>query len=317
VSKYSISRISSKKVEDFCINSPQSSVFTHPKVLEEFAKEVHWWAVTKGQETQCIWPITLDAKRELFIPSFSYWQGPMWTSIGINFPNHRSLSKTKPIYELFLNTFIEEYGVVKASLHPSLLDVRVFDWWNYHEPNKPKFKIKPRYTALIPNIQKSNKDIEKKFRVDKRQALKKFEKIKKSIYFDNLCSEEEFINFYKEKLKIEKAVTSDELISLLKIVRKGHGWIQAARQKSNSTLCGLIIVFHHQSQANLIINLALNEFKREGLMPASVFKAIETARDRGLKHFDFNGANSPARGDDKHSFDAESVLYFDLEYNGY
>jgi hypothetical protein len=52
-------------------------------------------------------------------------------------------------------------------------------------------------------------------------------------------------------------------------------------------------------------------------MPASVFKAIETARDRGLKHFDFNGANSPARGDNKHSFDAEPVLYFDIEYKAH
>ena len=317
MSRYSISQISRNDVENVWLNSPQSSVFTHPNVLEEFAKEVHWWAVFKGQEIQCIWPITLNAKKEPFIPPFSYWQGPMWTSIGINFPNHRSLSKTKPIYELFLNTFIEEYGVVKASLHPSLHDVRVFDWWNYHEPNKPKFNIKPRYTALISNIQKSNKDIEKNFRVDKRQALKKFDKIKDSIYFDNTCSEEEFITLYKDKLKIEKAVTSNELISLLRIVEKGYGWIQAARKKSNSTLCGLVIIFYHHDQANLIINIALNEYKREGLMPASVFKAIGTARDRGLKCFDFNGANSPARGDDKHSFDAEPVLYFDIEYKAH
>jgi hypothetical protein len=317
VSKYSISRISNNKVEDFWINSPQSSVFTHPNVLEEFAKEVHWWAVFKGQEIQCVWPITLNDKRESFLPPFSYWQGPFWTKKGFNHPYHRTLSVTTSVYELFIKHLFLEYGSIKASLHPSLLDVRVFDWWNYHEPNKPKFIIKPRYTALITNIQKSNKDIEKNFRVNKRRDLKKFEKIKKSIYFDNLCSEEEFITFYKEKLKIEKAVTSDELISLLRIVRNGHGWIQAARQKKNSTLCGLIIVFQHQNQANLIINLALNEFKREGLMPASVFKAIETARDRGLKYFDFNGANSPARGDDKHSFDAEPVLYFDLEYNGH
>jgi lipid II:glycine glycyltransferase (peptidoglycan interpeptide bridge formation enzyme) len=52
-------------------------------------------------------------------------------------------------------------------------------------------------------------------------------------------------------------------------------------------------------------------------MPASVFKAIETARDRGLKYFDFNGANSPDRGDNKHSYGAEPVLYFDIEYKAH
>ena len=30
--------------------------------------------------------------------------------------------------------------------------------------------------------------------------------------------------------------------------------------------------------------------------------------------FDFNGANSPLRGDDKHSYGAEEKLYFQLKY---
>ena len=31
--------------------------------------------------------------------------------------------------------------------------------------------------------------------------------------------------------------------------------------------------------------------------------------------FDFNGANSPNRGDDKHSYGAKENLFFDLKYN--
>lgn len=33
-----------------------------------------------------------------------------------------------------------------------------------------------------------------------------------------------------------------------------------------------------------------------------------------FKYFDFNGANSPLRGDDKHSYGASEKLYFQLDY---
>jgi hypothetical protein len=315
VSKYSISRISNNKVEDFWINSPQSSVFTHPNVLEEFAKEVHWWAVFKGQEIQCVWPITLNDKRESFLPPFSYWQGPFWTKKGFNHPYHRTLSVTTSVYELFIKHLFLEYGSIKASLHPSLNDIRAFDWWNYNNPNQPKFIIKPKYSAIISNLRNTSESIDKHFRAVRRQEIKKFEKINKDVYFDNHCSEEEFIVLYKKKLKIQKSVTERDLISLLKIIKKGFGWIQSARRKSDSTLCGLILVFNTNEQANLVIHLAQEEFKSEGLTAISIFKAIKTAQEKGLQCFDFNGANSPTRGDDKHSYGAKPILYFDIEYS--
>jgi hypothetical protein len=317
VNKYSISKISSESAGDFWINSPQSTVFTHPKVLDELAKEVHWWAITKGQETQCIWPITLNAKRKLFIPPFSYWHGPMWTSIGINFPNHRSLSKTKSIYELFLNTFIEEYGVVKASLHPSILDVRVFDWWNYTSSEKPKFSIKPRYTAIIDDLQVNSKPVEKSYRLNRRRELIKFKKINELIFFDSSCSEEELILLYCDILQINRSQIEKSLISLLKVVKSGFGWIQSVRKKYDSSLCGLILILNDRNQANLVLNLATTEFRDKGLMAGSITKALKTTQKKGLHCFDFNGANSPDRGDDKHSYGARPILYFDLEYNGH
>lgn len=312
--KYSIHQIKANEAEEIWSNSPQTNIFTHPNVINKLAHEVHWWIIYKGEEDQCIWPITLNKERKPFIPPFSYWQGPMWTAIGYRFPNHRSISKVKPIYELFIKTFIEKYGNIKASLHPSLSDVRAFDWWNYNQPELPRFTVKPRYTAVITNLQKPVDVLQKNFRTDRRQALKKFKKIEDEIYFNNECSNDEFIWLYKEKLKIEKEVTDQDLISLLKIVNMGYGWIQAARQKKDDLICGLMIVFFHHNRANLVINIGLEEYKKEGLIPASVFKLLQFARSKGIDYFDFNGANSPDRGDDKHSYDAEPVLYFDIAY---
>ena len=42
------------------------------------------------------------------------------------------------------------------------------------------------------------------------------------------------------------------------------------------------------------------------------YKSIISARNRGSNFFDFNGANSPNRADDKHAFGAETLQYFNL-----
>ena len=43
--------------------------------------------------------------------------------------------------------------------------------------------------------------------------------------------------------------------------------------------------------------------------------AIQFSKKVGCKCFDFNGANSPKRSDDKHSYGAEEKLYFNISYN--
>jgi hypothetical protein len=305
-----------KKAKAIWEISPQATVYTNPEVLNIFSSEVHWWLATKGEEEQCLWPVTLNQDSQVFIPPFSYCQSPLWTPIGINIPHHRSISKVVAIYETFIERFIEEYGQVKASLHPSLIDVRAFDWWNYGKP-LPQFKIKPRYTAVIKDIVLPEEELISNFRTNRRRELKKFHKIKEHFYFDDQCSAQEFITLYRHKLNIEKNVSDDDLSVLLKIVNHGFGWILAARRRSDNTLCGLIIVFNHKCTANLVINIALDEYKKQGLMAECIARTLVEAKKRKITYFDFNGANSPNRGDDKHSYNAEPVLYFDIEYPYY
>jgi len=314
--KYNLQRISIEKAKSIWEVSPQATVYTNPDVLNVFAADVHWWLVNKGEEEQCLWPVTLNEKSEVFVPPFSYCQSPLWTPLGANIPHHRSISSVVAIYEMFIAQFVEEYGMVKASLHPSLLDVRAFDWWNYGSA-LPKFKIKPRYTAVIKAIDVPEEKLIRNFRTNRRRELKKFNKIKGQFYFDDHCSADEFIALYRHKLNIEKNVTDDDLSVLLKIVDYGFGWILAARRKADDALCGLIVVFNHKYTANLVINIALDEYKKQGLMAECICRTLIEAKKRKITYFDFNGANSPNRGDDKHSYNAEPVLYFDIEYPNY
>jgi hypothetical protein len=313
MSKYSIEQIKNQDVIEVWKSSPQSSIFTHPEVLCELATEVHWWGVYKGKELQCVWPIALNEKSNPIIAPFSYWQGPLWTKIGFNHPAHRTLSVKTSVYELFISFFLSKYNSIKASLHPSLFDVRAFDWWNYDNVDKPRFSIKPRYTATI-DLQENKNAIEKYFRLVRRQELKKFNKIEELFFFNNECHHNELISLYCDTLDIDKWNVKNNLISILKIIDNGFGWIQSIRRKTDSSLCSLILILNDKNQANLVISLATSEFKSEGIVAAGILRAIKTTQIKKIRYFDFNGANSPNRGDDKHSYGGKPILYFDIDY---
>lgn len=311
MSKYSIERIDVNNIEDVWSNSPQKTIFTHPKVLAALAYKVDWWGVYKGKELRCIWPVVLDEEEKPIQAPLTYWQGPLWTQKAFNRPAHRSLSSTTSVYECFINKFLAVYGAINSSLHPSLTDVRVFNWWNYHELDKPKFQIHPRYSAWINLL---NNGLDKYFRIVRRQELRKFDKIENQFYDDDSCSLDELLMLYLNTIDSKETGNEKVFTALLKLVDDGFGWIQAIRHKQDNKVKALSIILNDTNQANLLISLAENEFKDQGILAANTYKAISTSKEIGLSCFDFNGANSPYRGDDKHSYGAKPILYFDIEY---
>ena len=63
-----------------------------------------------------------------------------------------------------------------------------------------------------------------------------------------------------------------------------------------------------------ISNIEANEiWKKKGIMAWGLNNLFYKYVGK-YKYFDFNGANSPLRGDDKHSYGSYEKLYFQLEY---
>jgi hypothetical protein len=46
-----------------------------------------------------------------------------------------------------------------------------------------------------------------------------------------------------------------------------------------------------------------------------MYSMILAGKARGMDTIDFNGANSPRRADDKHSYGAGAELFFELSYD--
>ena len=152
---YSINKISIDKAISVWNNSPNAHAYNNPTLLKNF-KNIKIFAVSKGDEIFCCWPIQVDNLNNFRIPDMFYYFGPFWSKKINNLPVHSWLKYSSEVYGLFLKKFTKEYKNMNFELHYSLQDVRIFDWWNYNY-NTKRFKIHPRYTALIDDLKNKMK----------------------------------------------------------------------------------------------------------------------------------------------------------------
>ncbi len=231
-------------------SSPHSKVFSVPAVLNKLAYKVEWFLVKKGNQPLCLWPMCINENGYSYTPPFSYHIGPIWEpSFYSKIPYHRALSLTGSVYNLFLESFEDRYPNISASFAPDLLDIRIFDWWNFHSQQKNRIKISPRYTAIIELKEKSV--LENGYRELRRREIRSFEKLQIDNFFlDQNFSLEEVINLYKNVIERSQAKfnqsTTKSISSLLNMVREGYGHSFCFRKVSDNSIQYFSLILRHQ-----------------------------------------------------------------------
>jgi lipid II:glycine glycyltransferase (peptidoglycan interpeptide bridge formation enzyme) len=316
-----ISLINENEALTHWANSSHGSVFNHPKILGVLSQVVDWWAAKKGKQTQAIWPVCKPNGSDVDLPDLTYYVGPLWSNEVYPLPGHRSLARTTEVYNGFIEKLIENYGSIVASLPKGLHDVRVFDWWNYHQKSKPRFQIRPRFTACIEGLQeKSEEQILADFRQLRRRELRSIEKETTPPQRSFHWTADDLTNLYLEVVddqteEIKKA-NLNQIPSLVKLVNHGYGEVVAYQDPVSQRTIAACLLLYGNHEANMVLNLVDNQWRGTGLSALMIKEAILSAKSKGMSTFDFNGANSPNRGDDKHSYGAKPVLYFEIKYPG-
>ena len=294
--------------------SPHASAFTHPHVLKLLAADVHWWLCSNHLDPVCLWPVCLDHDKAVVLPGATYYVGPLWTSES-RIPTHRKLSTFTAVYEIFIEHLLETYGCVRASLPLGLDDVRVFDWWNYGEAGKPRFSIRPRYTARIEGLQsRTIADVMAEFRQVRRYEIKQIEK--EPLLAPCLdWTAPELWQLYKHIFHAkgeEPAINAQQTMQrMLAAVEAGFGEVLVYRAGEDGLAYAGLMLYGKQT-ANLVYSMISGHHRNSGLAAWAIRNQIMTAQARELDVFDFNGANSPSRGDDKHSYGAKAALFFEI-----
>ena len=320
VSKYSFALIPAEEVVPFWNLSPHATVFTHPDLLSRLSNRVDWWLALKGNEPLCLWPVTLPDGNQVDLPNFTYWVGPMWSKVMDATPAHSWLALSTEVYQGFIRVFVDHYGAIVASLPLGLLDIRVFDWWNYHAPEKPRIRAKARYTARLYNLQDlTARQIEAGYRPLRRRELRR---VTKAGFPEKVTdwTPEELNTLYADVMRLQGIpvlnTEATQITALAHLARTCMGEVVSFRDAETGNLVTAVVLLLAKGVANMVLNLTSSPWRGTGLPTLAVHTAILAAKVRGADAFDFNGANSPTRGDDKHSYGAAPKLYFNICYPG-
>lgn len=302
---------------EFVAHSPQGSVFCDTRLLDAHGVDYDLWLLRKGSVPALGVVITKRHGRPTGPLLFSYYQGPLFGAHVETLPHYRQSRWMLDLFEVCLNELSARYNLLHFVLHHSVSDVRAFDWFNYHNPEKGRFAITPRYTALIDlaafnSFEAFMRSVRKDRRQDRRVALENGVTVDDSRDVDLLVDLYE-MTFARQGLPIEK----NELHLLATLAEatlcNGLGRLLMARTKDGTAIAAQLFLQDRRC-GHAVAAASHPEHRDLGGGTLVCLEFIRHCLDNKLDWVDFNGANSPDRAEFKHSFGARPQLYFDVRW---
>jgi hypothetical protein len=298
--------------DEFILASPQCCVFSFSEYLASLEVE-HKKLFFELNGELVASALILDPQNNNFCAPYPYslYQGialaPMQKK------GSSGVSKRLKIITELADALSNSYPNHSLCLHPSLTDLRGFQWCNYSKPDKGIYKLLLSYTGVIRLSQfPSFDDFLYSIRAARRQDARKSQKTGCNI--SELADVEEFIDLYKltflRQGDIHQKLPLALVRRILNFVLKGHlGKALVARNIDGSAISAIVTV-DDPNCTYYLLGATNPDFRHLGANTSLLLHAIQDAFLTKKKYFDMVGINSPNRGDFKTSFNAEPLPYF-------
>lgn len=264
-----------------------------------------------------MWPVATDKDGAVMQPYFSYYFGPIWSDKVETLP----MSTRHRVHADGLSTIIEHlverYPTLCFELAPNFLDLRPFKWWNFGADKSQQFLIEPMYSAQIRGLElQTSQKVFDQFRSVRQRAIRRVD-AERQLEFTTDVSWSAVTTIYEailEKSDIWPEDASRGLAGLEKLVKSGWGLTVGSKMKGDGSIQAATVVLRAKRVANLALGGAAPTSRNNGILAWHTFQTMKELSLQGDHIVDFNGANSPKRGDDKHSYGAVESLYFRLTF---
>lgn len=306
-------------------NARSGSLFCSPELLREMNIKTKFYGGYKNDQLLAVWPLIDSGIFCGDVPPFSYYFGPYFVRKAGDEKPYKQYRNILETITAMIPQILGQVPRLHFSLVPDFDDIRAFQWWNYHTPELGQFKADVRYTARVDTacIQTDEQQISMLRADDKRKKLRKIKKLSEcyvtiansfdidecvEIYQSTVSRSGGSISLYeKDMLKIFLTLTmsrsfNDFEFRVLKLCKSGSKHIE-----------GFQLLLSGQGVMYAIAQGVTKIGREMGGSLLLNYEALALARREGYL-FDFNGANSPKRADDKHAFGAKAVKYFDLTF---
>ena len=296
----------------FVAASPQGTRYCTPAIITALNCEADYWLVMRNGYPVAGIPVITRNKAGSGLPMHSYYTGLMLHDEAWRGKANRRTENLLAISEQAMHSLCEQYDAFQLCLHPDITDVRGFDWFHYHTPERGRIAITPRYSASVAL------DTDRLFAAARGSRRREYhyaqEREQQSFATDG--SVDELLHLWQASLgrqgqppdSVETDTTRRFAETLL---AQGQGIIGVTRDRhGEATTAGLLMLDYHHTAHLPVVGTGDTRYGGSLLY----FSLMQTAAGLGCKLLDFNGANSPQRGYFKHSIGGDARLYFHLSW---
>lgn len=298
--------------DNFVENSNQDNIFSKSIFFKNWFKKFKLFYIKKKNEIVMGVLIPEQNYNRENLKSYSY------QSIIINKkydqkPFHSKYKILNDCLKEFINFINNHHQKVHFSLHPSIQDIRQFQFSNN---DKNKYFIDIKYTSLldienIKNIDDIIKNSRKSRSQDYNKAMKKF-------VFDQSNNIEAINELHKKTFERqnERRGPGGDLMfeKIIKVLNKNNNISIFSCEDKNKIISASIFI-EYKDYAYYLIGANDPEYRNSGAGTAVIFEHIKHLLNNKIKMIDFLGINSPLRGDFKTSFNSKIQPYFEISYN--
>lgn len=300
----------------FVLTSPQRSIFVLSKFLDSLLADYDLVTCYESGRIVAGAVIIYSEKGEPINSTFPFtqYQG-MLLADNTKKAVHSKITHELKVVRLLNESLAERFDEFYLSNSWHFKDLRSFQWFNFHEPNSTKFKINLRYAGVLDlsgfatfkdylisirsSRQREYKKALKILAVEDSKDISKLE----MLYVKTFMRQN--LNMSEEKLKLLRSITSSALDG-------GYGKLSVVLHEGYPVSAQLTL--HDDRSTFLLIGGNDPDYRGMGSSTFIILNSIREAFDRGFHEIDFCGANSPARGDFKASFNADVMQYYECVY---
>ena len=300
--------------DDFLRNSDQGNIFCSSGFLRALEESFERYLVYQnGVAVAAAILMTRDGSPLPAPYQFSCYHGVMFSRAIEGMPIHRVVPERLRIVDFLLAELSQRYSYLSFCLHHRFTDLRSFQWFNYHEPEKGQFKLELYYTGLLSFSQSESKEeylrqVRELRRREYQRALKEGIMVEGSDDVDLLDSLHE-LTFKRQSIQR----SADEVRLLRSITRQAlaanFGKLWVARTASGEAASAYLFLFDN-SCAYYVFGANHPDLRRTAASSYLMFYVFDLFVKEGIRLIDFCGVNSPNRGDFKTSFNARPIPYY-------
>ncbi len=301
----------------FVLTSPQRSIFVLTKFLDSLLADYDLVTCYESDRIVAGAVIIYSEKGEPINSAFPFtqYQG-MLLADNTQKATHSQITYNFKITEYFIRQLTNKYKSFALCHSWRLTDLRSFQWHNYHESEKYKFKLGLRYTGIV-DLQNfdSFEAYLSSVRTVRKQEYKKAAKSLNFQFSENVTLLDALHEKTFERQNIERSDKDSMLVQSIcnHAIAGEYGKMGIAHK--DDMIHSAVLFLHDDRTAYYLFGVNDPKYRNTGSGTFTLMNMIKDVFESGFEEIDFVGANSPQRGDFKISLNAELRSYHESKYN--